>query len=85
MVYLGKCVSSRSVGWQRKRKVDTVKDWLKKKSGFGCQASEENEYDRREWQVFVRVNAWGFSLVDEPMILTCHSCGLPRLYETFEG
>ena len=39
-VYVGECSGSRSVGRQRKRWIDTVKDCLKTR--FGCQANKEN-------------------------------------------
>ena len=40
-VYVGVCAGSRSVGQQRKRRIDTVKNYLKKKK-FGCQARKKN-------------------------------------------
>ena len=41
-VYVGVCAGSRSVGRPWRGWIDTVKDCLKKKKRFGCQASEEN-------------------------------------------
>ena len=39
-VYVGECAGSSSVGRPRKRWIDTVKEYLRKR--FGCQASKEN-------------------------------------------
>ena len=39
-VYVGECAGSRSVGRLKKRRIDTVKECLRK--GFGCQVSKEN-------------------------------------------
>ena len=40
-VYVGECAGSRSVGRPRKRRINIMKDCLKKKK-FGCQKSKEN-------------------------------------------
>ena len=40
-IYVGVCVVSRSVGRPRKRRIDTMKDCLRKKR-FECQGSKEN-------------------------------------------
>ena len=55
-VYVGSG-ASRSVSRPRKRWNDIVKDCLKKKKRYRCQASKEM-YDRIEWQELVRGNAW---------------------------
>ena len=41
-VYVGECAGIRSVGWPRKRWIDTVKDCLKKRGLDVRQASKDN-------------------------------------------
>ena len=50
-VYLGECSGTRSVGKQRKRWIDTMKDCLKKR----CL----DVHDKSVQQRFVRGNPWG--------------------------
>ena len=56
-VYVGECASSRSLGEPRKRWTDTVKECLRKR-GFNVRQARRRVQDRREWQGFVRGNAW---------------------------
>ena len=55
-VYVGKCASSRSVGRQRRRMIDTVKDCLKKR-GLDVRQGRRMVHERSVWQGFVRGNA----------------------------
>ena len=41
-VYVGKCAGSPPVDRLEKSWINTVKEYLKKKKRFGCQASKEN-------------------------------------------
>ena len=53
--YVGECAGSRSVG--RKRWIATVKNCLRKRS-LGVRKARRMVQDRREWEGFVRGNAW---------------------------
>ena len=53
--YVGKCVGSRSVGRQRKRWIDTVRDCLRKR-GSDVRQARRMVQDRSEWRGFVRGN-----------------------------
>ena len=59
-IYVGECAGSRSVGRPRKRWIDTMKDFLKKR-GLDVRQARRMVQDRSEWRVFVRGNAWGVS------------------------
>ena len=50
-VYVGACAGSRSVGKPRKRSIDTMKDYLRKRGLDVWQ-------DSSEWQGFLRGNLW---------------------------
>ena len=52
------CAGSCSVGRTQKRCTDTVKECLKKR-GLDIRQARKMVQDRREWQGFVRGNAWG--------------------------
>ena len=56
-IYVGECVSSRSVGRPRKRWIGTVKECLKKK-GLDIRQAKRMVQDRSECRRFVRGNAW---------------------------
>ena len=55
-VCVGESASSRSVGRPRKRRIDTVKEWLKKRALDVMQARRMVQ-DRSEWPGFVKRNA----------------------------
>ena len=57
-VYVGKCAGSRSAGRPRKRWIDTVKEYLKKRS-LEIRQARRMVQDRSEWCGFVKGNAWG--------------------------
>ena len=57
-VYVGEYASSRSVGRTRKRWIDTVKEYLKKR-GVDIRQARRMVYDRSEWRGLVKGNAWG--------------------------
>ena len=46
-IYIGGCAGSRSVGRPRKRWIDTVKDWLKKR-GLDVRHATRMAHDREE-------------------------------------
>ena len=52
-VYVGECVGNRSVGRPRKRWIDTVKDYLKKR-GLNVRQARRMMDDRSEWREFVK-------------------------------
>ena len=57
-----------------------------KEKRFGCQPVRRMVQDRSEWQGFVRGECMGRSPGDEILTLTRYpNCGLPMLYEAFEG
>ena len=56
-VYVGEFVGSRSEGRPRKRWLDTVKEFLKKR-GLEIRQARRMVQDRNEWWVFVRGTAW---------------------------
>ena len=79
--YVGDCAGRRSVGRPRKRWIDTVMEYLKKR-GLDIRQARRMVQDRSEWWG----KCMGRSPWDEPLTLTrCHSCGFPQLYEVFEG
>ena len=47
-VYVGECAGSHSVGMLRKRWIDTVKDWLKKRS-LDVRQEREIVHDESVW------------------------------------
>ena len=55
-VHLGECVGSHSVGRSRKRWIDTVKDYLKKR-GLDVRQARKMVHDRIVWKGFLRVKA----------------------------
>ena len=57
-VYAGECAGSRSVGRPRKRWIDTMKDYLKKR-GLDVRQSKRVVHDRSVWWGFVWESAWG--------------------------
>ena len=80
-VYVGEWAGSHSVGRPRKRWIDAVKECLKKRGSDVRQAIRMVQ-DRSEWWGFVM----GCTPGDEPLtLMRYHSCGLPQLYEAFEG
>ena len=56
-VYVGECAGSRSLGRSWKRKIDTVKEYLKKKC-LDVRQARRMVQDWSEWRGFVRGNAW---------------------------
>ena len=54
-VHVGECVSSRSVGKARKRWIDTVKDFLKKR-GLDAREAKRMLHNKSVWRGFVRGN-----------------------------
>ena len=57
-----------------------------KEKRFGCRASKENGLGSELISGVCEGECMGRSPGDEPLTLTrCHSCGLPELYEAFEG
>ena len=58
MVYVGEFAGSRTVLWSRKRWIDTVKDWLKKRE-LDLRQARRKVYDWSEWRGFARGSAWG--------------------------
>ena len=66
--YVGVCAGSHSVGRSRKRWIDTMKGRLRKRGLYVRQARRMVQ-DRSEWWGFLRGNAWGSSLEDEPLTL----------------
>ena len=70
---IGECASSCSVGRPQKRRIDTVKDCLKKR-GLDARQARRMVHDRG----FVRGKAWCVAWGDEPLTLTrCHSLMKP--------
>ena len=57
-VHVGECAGSSSVGRPRKRWIDTVKEFLKKR-GLDARQASRIVQDRSEWRGFVSGNAWG--------------------------
>ena len=51
-VYVGECVGCRSVDRPRKRWIDTVKDYLKKR-GLDIRQARRMVHDRSVWRGFV--------------------------------
>ena len=56
--YVGECAGSHSVGWPRKRWIDTMEEWLKKR-GLDVRQARRIVQDMSEWRGFVSGNAWG--------------------------
>ena len=56
-VYAGECAGNRSMGRSRKRWIDTVKEYLKKR-GLDVRQARRMVHDRSEWHRFLRGNAW---------------------------
>ena len=84
MVYVGKCTSNRLVGRPFKRWTDSVKDWLKKR-GLDVRQARRTVHDRSEWRGVRQKECLGRSPGNEPLTsMSCHSCGLQRLYETLK-
>ena len=54
-VFVGDCACSRSVGKPRKRWIDTVKDYLRKRT-LNVRQARRMVQDRIEWRGFVREN-----------------------------
>ena len=78
-VYAGECASSRSVGRPRKRWINSVKDFLKKK-GLDVMEARRMVHDKRVWRGFMRVECMGRCSDNEPLTLTrCYSLELPQL------
>ena len=57
-VCVGECAGNRSVGRPRKRWIDTVKEYLKKK-GLNVRQVGKMVHDRSVWWLFARENALG--------------------------
>ena len=64
-VYVGECAGSQSAGRPRKMWIDTVKDWLKKRS-LNVKQARRMVHDRSVWWEFVRGNAWVVALGMNP-------------------
>ena len=56
-VYVGECAGSCSVGRPRKRWIDTVEEYLKKR-GLNVRQARRMVHDRSVWLGFVRGNTW---------------------------
>ena len=65
IVYVGKCVGSRSVGKLKKIWTHTVKDGLRKR-GLDVRQAKRIVQDRSKWQGFVRGNARSVALEINP-------------------
>ena len=63
---------SRSAGWPRKSRLDTVRECLRKR-GLDIRQARRMVQDRSEWQGFVRGNAWGVAQGMNPTLMRCHS------------
>ena len=59
-VYVGECSGSHSVGRPRKRCIDTVKEYLRKR-GLDIRQQRRMVQDRSKWRGFVRWNPWGIA------------------------
>ena len=59
-VYVGEYAGSRSVVRRRKRWIDAVKDYLKKR-GLDVRQAGIMVHNRSAWRGFVRGNTWGFA------------------------
>ena len=59
-VYVEEFIGSCSVGWLRKKWIDTGKECLKKR-GLAVRRARKMVLDRNEWWRFVRGNAWGIA------------------------
>ena len=57
-VYVGDCVGSRSVGRPRKRRIDTVKECLRKR-GVSVRQAKRIVKDRSVWRGLMRGSVWG--------------------------
>ena len=57
-VYVEKCAGSRSVGKPRKRRIDIMKECLRKR-GLDVRQAKRVVQDRSEWRGFVMGNACG--------------------------
>ena len=80
-VYVGECAGSRSVGWTRKRWIDTVKNCLKKR-GLDVRQTRRMVHNRSLWRGFMRGECMGRCPGDELQTFTrCHCCGFSQLYE----
>ena len=83
-ICVGECAGSRSVGRPRKRRINTVEDWLRKR-GLDIRQPRRMVQDMSEWRGFCEGEYIRHSPGDEPQTLTtCHSCGLPHLCEALE-
>ena len=58
IVYVGEYAGSHSVGRPRKRWIDTVKEFLKKRD-FDIREARRMVQDRSEWWGFMWGNEWG--------------------------
>ena len=56
-VYVGECAGSHSVGRPRKRRIDSVREGLRKKE-LDVRQARRMVQDRSERRGFVRGNAW---------------------------
>ena len=64
-VNVGEYAVSHSVGRPWMRWIDTMKDCFRIR-GVDVRQARRMVQDRRQWQVFVRVNAWGVAWVMNP-------------------
>ena len=64
-VSVGECARSQSVGRSRKREIDTVKDYLKKRC-FDVKRARRMGHDRNVWRGFVWENVWGVARGMDP-------------------
>ena len=62
---IGEWAGSHSVGRSPKRWIETVKQYLKKR-GLDIRQTRRMVQDRREWQGFVRGNAWSIAKIMNP-------------------
>ena len=58
-VYVGQCSGGLSVGRPRKRWIDIVKEYLRKRGLEDVRQSRRMVQNRSEWRGFVRWSAWG--------------------------
>ena len=69
---MGDCAGSRSVGRARKRWIDSVKEYLKKR--LDIRQARRLVQDRSEWRGFMRGGCMGRSPGDKPLTsMRCHS------------
>ena len=54
-VYVGECAGSHSVGWSRKRWIDNVKDYLRKRD-LDVRQARRMVKDKSEWGIAWEMN-----------------------------